>query len=141
MALRGDLPAFLARTRGGNTPIASQLASAGIGVLPVLFHSSRTTAGLFQFVILLSTVAVLVVYLIGSLAALRIRPGPLVAAPIIVGIGFALFAFYGSGLEASLWGLALLAAGLAIRAVMRRLNSSAATPPAAAPAAPPGSSA
>ena len=107
----------------------------------MFFNSSRTTAGLFQFVILLSTVAVLVVYLIGSLAALKLKPTPVAAAIITVGIGFALFAFYGSGLEANLWGLALLAAGLAVRTVMHRLNSSAATPPAGAPAAPPGSSA
>lgn len=140
MASRGDLPAVLARTRGPNTPVASQLASSAIVVLLVLFNSSRTTAGLFQFVILLSTVAVLVVYLIGSMAALRLRPGPLAALPIVVGLGFALFAFYGSGLEASLWGLALLAAGLGIRTLMHRLNSSAATGPAAAQAAPPGSS-
>lgn len=139
MALRGDLPAVLTRTRGANTPVVSQLASSAIVVLLVVFNSSRTTAGLFQFVILLSTVAVLVVYLIGSLAALRLRPTPIAALPILVGIGFALFAFYGSGLEANLWGLALLVAGLAIRALMRRLNSSAATAPAAAAAAPPGS--
>ena len=136
MALRGDLPAGLARTRGANTPVASQLISSAIVIALVLLNSSRTTASLFQFVILLSTVAVLIVYLIGSLEALRLRPTPLVALPIIVGIGFALFAFYGSGLEANLWGLALLAIGLAIRTVMRRLNSSAATVPEAVPAAP-----
>ena len=141
MALRRDLPAFLARTRGTNTPVVSQLASSAIVVLLVLFNTSRTTAGLFQFVVLLSTVAVLVVYLIGSLAALRLRPGPLAALPIVIGIGFALFAFYGSGLEANLWGLALLAAGLGIRTLMHRFNSSAATHPAAAPVAPPESSA
>ena len=90
--------------------------------------------------VLLSTVAVLVVYLIGSLAGLKLRPAPLAASVMVVGIGFALFAFYGSGLEANLWGLALLAGGLTIRALMRRFNSSAATPPAGAPAAPPGSS-
>ena len=134
MALRGDLPAVLTRTRGINTPIASQLASSAIVVLLVLFNSSRTTAGLFQFVILLSTVAVLVVYLIGSLAALKLRPPPLATLVIALGIGFALFAFYGSGLEANLWGLALLGAGLAIRALMHRFNS-ARTSPVAAPAA------
>jgi basic amino acid/polyamine antiporter, APA family len=141
MALRGDLPAAMMRIRGANTPIVSQLISSAIVITLVLLNSSRTTASLFQFVILLSTVAVLVVYLIGALEALRLRPTPLAALPILVGIGFALFAFYGSGLEANLWGLALLAAGLVIRTVMRSFNSRAATPPAAAPAAPPGSSA
>lgn len=125
MALRGDLPAALARTRGINTPVVSQMISAAIAILLVLFNSSRTTAGLFTFVILLSTVAVLVVYLIGSLAALRLRTTPPAALVIIVGVGFSLFAFYGSGREANLWGLALLAGGLAIRTLLHRLNSAA----------------
>ena len=103
----------------------------------VSFNSSRTTAGLFQFVILLSTVAVLVVYLVGSLEAFRLRPSPLATAPIIVGIGFALFAFYGSGLEANLWGLALLLGGLVIRTLMHRFSSPSAILPEGAPAAPP----
>ena len=137
MALRGDLPAVLTRTKGINTPIASQLASSAIVVLLVLFNSSRTTAGLFQFVILLSTVAVLVVYLIGSLAALKLRPSPLATLVIALGILFALFAFYGSGLEANLWGLALLGAGLAIRALMHRFNSATTSPVAEAAATAP----
>ncbi|MGH6783935.1 MAG: APC family permease, partial [Sphingomicrobium sp.] len=132
MALRGDLPKALSRTRGANTPVVSQLVSSAIVVLLVLFNSNRTTAGLFTFVILLSTVAVLVVYLVGSLAALKLRPSPLAALVIILGCGFSLFAFYGSGLEANLWGLALLAIGLAIRSVMHRLNSRATSPAAGA---------
>jgi APA family basic amino acid/polyamine antiporter len=136
MALRGDLPAVLARTRGINTPVVSQLVSSAIVILLVMFNSSRTTAGLFTFVVLLSTVAVLVVYLIGSLAALKLKPGPMAVAFIAIGVVFSLFAFYGSGLEANLWGLALLAGGLAIRAVMHRINSPAAIPPEDARAAP-----
>ena len=136
MALRGDLPAVLTRARGVNTPVVSQLVSSGIVILLVILNSSRTTAALFAFVVLLSTVAALVVYLIGSLAALRLKPTPLAVGVIVVGIAFSLFAFYGSGLEANLWGLALLAGGLVIRALMHRLNSTAAIRPADAPAAP-----
>jgi APA family basic amino acid/polyamine antiporter len=136
MALRGDLPYSLARTTPSNTPVVSQIVSSAIVILLVFFNSSRTTAGLFQFVVLLSTVAVLVVYLIGSLEALRLRPKPLATIPIVIGIGFALFAFYGSGVEANLWGLALLGGGLMVRALMHRFNSSPANPSEAASAAP-----
>ena len=137
MALRGDLPSAMARTRSANTPVVSQVVSSAIVILLVFFNSSRTTANLFQFVVLLSTVAVLVVYLIGSLEALRLRPTPLATIPIVIGIGFAIFAFYGSGLEAILWGLALLVGGLLIRAVMHRLNAAATSrAPEAASAAP-----
>lgn len=137
MALRRDLPAALARTRGINTPVISQMVASGIAIILVLLNSSRSTANLFTFVILLSTVAVLVVYVIGSFAALKLRPRPLARTVIMVGIAFALFAFYGAGLEANLWGLALLAIGLAVRALMHRFNSVAPNPPAVpAPALP-----
>ena len=63
---------------------------------------------------------------------------------IAVALLFSLFAMYGTGLEADLWCLVLLAAGLSIRMVVRRLNSrslAGSIPLAEAiPAAPPGSS-
>ena len=50
---------------------------------------------------------------------------------------FIAFATYGIGLEAGLWSVVLLAVGIAIRAVMHRLNSRATSPQAApAPTAP-----
>ena len=136
MALRGDLPAVLARTHHGNTPVISQLAASAIAVALVLANTSRETAGLFTFVILLATSATLWLYLAGALAALKKRRGRLATAAIIVGILYTGFAFYGIGWEANLWGLALMAGGLLIRSVMHRLNLPAATPPAAAAAAP-----
>jgi basic amino acid/polyamine antiporter, APA family len=137
MALRGDMPQALARTRGANTPIISQLVGSGLAILLVLLNSSKTTAGLFTFVILLSTVGALIIYLVGSIAALRQRPSGLAIAVILVGIAFSLFAFYGAGLEANLWGLVLVAAGFAIRWLIRSLNSRAPIPAAeTAPAAP-----
>jgi APA family basic amino acid/polyamine antiporter len=135
MALRGDLPAALAKTRGINTPVVSQAVAAGLAILLVLLNSSRTTAGLFTFVILLSTVSVLVVYLIGALAALKRRPGFGASAVVVAGILFIAFAFYGAGVEANLWGLVLLAIGVALRAVVRRIGRST-RPAAANPAAP-----
>ena len=138
MALRGDLPKLLSRTRGANTPVFAQIISAAIAVLLVMANMSKDTAGLFAFVILLSTSATLWLYLAGCIAALKL--GPSVGATLVIlgGILFTTFAFYGSGLEANLWGVALLAAGLLMRTVMRWLNSRAASrEPALAPAAPP----
>ena len=137
MALRGDLPAFLARTRGLNTPVASQLMAAGIASLLVISNASKTTANLFTFVILLSTSSVLVVYLIGSLAALKQRPKPFAALVITIGILFALFAFYGAGREANVWGLVLLGFGIVVRTILKA-GSSATPAPAPDPAAPRG---
>ncbi len=137
MALRGDLPAVLARTNKAGTPILSQLIAAALTVILVMLNMGRDTAGLFQFVILLATSATLWLYLAGALAALKQKPGPVATIIIFVGIVFTAFAFYGSGWEANMWGVVLLVTGLAIRAVMRALNSRGSTPvAAAAPAAP-----
>jgi basic amino acid/polyamine antiporter, APA family len=113
-----------------------------LAILLILANGSRSTAGLFTFVILLSTVSVLVVYFVGSLAAWK-HSRPAERPIVIVALGFSLFALWGSGAEANVWGLVLLVIGYALRVVMRRVNSRPSTSPAAAasPGAPPGSSA
>jgi basic amino acid/polyamine antiporter, APA family len=141
MALRGDLPGRLTRTDAANAPVISQLLASALTVILILLNSSKSTADLFTFVILLSTTSTLVLYLIGALAAWRRDTLILAKVVIALSIPFSLFAFYGAGIEANLWGLVLLIVGLAIRWLCRRINSSSATRPAAAPAAPPGSSA
>lgn len=138
MALRGDLPKALAQTRGINTPVVSQLVGSLIAIALVLLNSSKTTAGLFTFVVLLSTVGALVIYLVGSLAALRLRPSAPAMLVILVGIGFSLFAFYGAGLEANLWGLALVGGGFAIRALVNLAQRRSSREAERVPAAPPG---
>jgi len=137
MAMRGELPVVLARTRHGNTPVNAQLLSSALAIALVLANLSKSTAELFTFMALLTTSATLWLYLASALAALKQRPKGLPRVVIFLGLAFTLFAFYGSGIEANLWSLALLAGGAAIYLLMRRLNSRAATPePALAPAAP-----
>lgn len=139
MALRGDLPAIMARTRGANTPIVSQLVAAALVIMLLLANNSRTTANLYTFIILLSTAALIPVYFFGALAAWKLSPTIRTRSIVLVALLFVAFATYGIGLEADLWGLVLLAGGLAIRAVVRRFSSRASSPElAAAPAAPPG---
>jgi basic amino acid/polyamine antiporter, APA family len=136
MALRGDLPRGLARTNAKGTPVLGQIVSAGLAILLVLANSSRTTAGLFTFIILVSTVAVLVLYVVAGLATGVRERSTGVRALVVAGIVFAAFAFYGSGLEASLWGLGLAMSAFPVRAISRLLNGS--SPVAAViPIAPP----
>jgi APA family basic amino acid/polyamine antiporter len=139
MGLRGDLPAFLARTSRENTPYVSLILAALLTLVLVLLNTSKSTAQLFMFVILLTTTATLVVYVIGAVAALRTHPSAAATGAIALSILFSLFAFYGAGLEANLWGVVLLAIGLAIRWCCRRLTSSpggSSLPAEAVPAAP-----
>ena len=134
MALRRDLPAFMARTReisrgaaGASdtvgTPVAAQVLGSALSVILILANASRDTAGLFAFVVLLSTAGALVVYLLGTLAAWRTSPGPGARIVLVVALAFTAFAIYGSGLEADLWCLVLLAIGIGLRAMMHRLHA------------------
>src|SRR5437763_4259297 len=135
MALRGDLPVIMARTRGVNTPVVAQIVGSGLTILLLLANSSRATASLFTFIILLSTAAIVVVYLIAALAAWKVSPAPAARFIVAIGILFIAFATFGIGLEAGAWGLVLLAIGYVLRLAMHRINSSvSATPGGAAQA-------
>ena len=142
MALRGDLPAIITRTRGANTPVVAQILVAVLIIL-LLLNSSRSTANLYTFIVLLSTAAIIVLYFVGALAAWKVSPSIGARAIVVGAVMFSAFAAYGTGLEACLWCIGLLAVGLAIRAGMRRFNSRAETnlPVVMTPSAPPGSSA
>ena len=143
MALRGDLPAIITRTRGANTPVVAQMLVAVLIILLLLANSSRSTANLYTFIVLLSTAAIIVLYFVGALAAWKVSPSIGARAIVVGAVIFSAFAAYGTGLEACLWCIGLLAVGLAIRAGMRRFNSRAETnlPVVVTPVAPPGSSA
>jgi len=141
MALRGDLPAVFARTRGAaKTPIAAQLLGSGFAILLIfLANAGRETAKIYAFVILLSTASVLILYLAGALAAWKQSRAPIARLILALAVAFIVFAFWGAGAEPDSWGLVLLAIGLVVRALMRRLNSRGSTPAMeTAPAAPPG---
>jgi len=137
MGLRGDLPAIMARTGRGNIPVGAHVVGGALTILLIVANSSKATASLFTFVILLSTAAILFVYTLGALAAWKESAATTTRALIVVALLFILFAIYGSGLEADLWCLVLLAIGFALRLLVRRFSSTATSRAAAAsPAAP-----
>lgn len=136
MAMKGDLPKALARTNARGTPVLSQVISAGLGIVLVLSNASRSTAGLFTFIILVSTVAVLILYVTAALAVVVTDRKPNIRILAAAGFLISAYAFYGAGLEASLWGLGLCVSALPVRAVTRWLSGSS-QPAAAIPGAPP----
>jgi APA family basic amino acid/polyamine antiporter len=142
MALRGDLPTIVTRTRGANTPVVSQVLVAVLITLLLLANSSRSTANLYTFIILLSTAGIIVLYFVSALAAWKANSSTGARSIVVGAVLFSAFAAYGTGLEACLWGIALLAVGLIIRAAMRRFNSNAETnlPAVLNPVVPPESS-
>jgi APA family basic amino acid/polyamine antiporter len=140
MALRGDMPKAMGWTRGANTPVVAQIVGTVISVLVLLANYSKATASIYTFIILLGTASVVIVYLAGTFSAWKNSPRIGQRLVLSFALMFIAFATYGIGLEPVLWSLVLLAIGIAIRTLMHRINSAAATPQAAVPAAPPGSS-
>jgi APA family basic amino acid/polyamine antiporter len=140
VARNGDLPKVLTRTDASDTATAALIAAAAIAALMVFASSSRGFVQLYVFITLVSTVSVLVLYLVGAAAALRHRMGTRARLLVFVGIIYAIWTFVGSGAEAFVWGMALLAIGWPVRLISRWLNGSS---PAAAErsAGPPESSA
>ena len=129
LGLRHDLPSVMARTSRGNTPIVSQVAGSMIAILLIVSNSSRGSAGLFTFVILLGTAGVLVLYLAGALSAWRLVTSNAGRAGLVVALLFILFAFYGAGFEADAWCLVLLAIGVAVRVGVQHLGGRIAETP------------
>ena len=138
MALRGDLPRVFARIRGANTPVMAQLLAAVLTILLILANSNRATAGLFTFVILLSTAGVLVLYGVGALAAWKQSREIGQRTTTVVALIFVAFAFYGVGVEAAGWSLVLLAIGYALRLAKHftRSRTGSSPAPVGIPAAP-----
>jgi APA family basic amino acid/polyamine antiporter len=103
MARAGLLPAWFGRTSAHDVPVRVLIAASVLASLLVLFNASKSLAGVFAFAALLTTCASLWLYLAICVAALVRRVAVPAAA---VGLGFALFAFWGAGTQAS--GLSLL---------------------------------
>ena len=132
MARDGVFPGWFARLSGAGTPVRAQLLSTGLATLLIVSNYSRSIGQLFTFMALLATVATLVMYVITALAALRLmkrgdirRTAALVAAASL-GTVYGFWTFYGAGAEATGWGAVLLASGIPVYFLMRRLRE---TPP------------
>jgi APA family basic amino acid/polyamine antiporter len=133
MARAGVFPAWLGGTTAIGTPVRAQVVSSAVTSLLIVSNYAGSLAAVFTFVILISTVSTLFLYVAAAIAALKLRVGSLFAVP---GLAFAGFAFWGAGSRATLWGVALLAVGLPIYLLMRRSGRSSPEPelaPAALP--------
>ncbi len=136
MSLRNDMPRYFSRTNRFNAPYAAQLASVGLGFILLGLNQAKGTTQLFTFITLLAADAVLYLYSAAAIAAAIKDRKPLTTIACVIGLAFVLFAFYGSGIEAFLLSLALLAAG----GVVFFFRKPSTTPPReVAPAAPGGS--
>jgi APA family basic amino acid/polyamine antiporter len=126
LAHRRLLPAAFARDNRFASPWITQIVSSGLASAIVYANYSRGLADLFAFMVKVTTSTAIILYIVGSLAALllerrgAIRVSTGFAAATVASFVYSCWAFYGAGLEASLWSAAMTAAGLPIYLFMRR---------------------
>lgn len=142
VAREGLIPAWFARLNSREIPWRIHLLSTGLATLLVIANFTQSLAKLFTFMVLVTTSASLIFYLVGALAALSLRARGRLAGSTgfilitLAGIAYCLWAFYGAGIEASLWTLAMTAVAIPVYWIMRWVNRSspaAAARPAGSP--------
>jgi APA family basic amino acid/polyamine antiporter len=134
MAKDGAFPKVFAKTSKRNTPVVALVFGSMLVTTLVFLNAGDTTVRVFTFMVLLATTACLVMYLVCSLALLRLQwQGGLggarrgtagLAAVALVGIVYSLWAIAGAGTKALLWGLVLFAMGGPVYWTMRRRKAS-----------------
>lgn len=133
MARDGLFPAFLGGQAANGTPRNAHLFTSTLLTLVILMNSSRSLASMFEFLILLTTAIVLVMYFGCAAAAFRlIQKGEMRAGfgfrlTLLLAALYACWTIYGAGSEALIWGVALLMAGLPIFWILRRTGGSKAS--------------
>lgn len=116
----GLFPKLFARVDARGTPAAGLLISSGLTTALVATNYSGSLVSVFTFSILLSTAATLLPYVVSSAAWLWRGHGVGSRVVAALALAYSLYALAGTGHEAWLWGLALVASGLPIYAWRRR---------------------
>ncbi|WP_427963668.1 amino acid permease [Altererythrobacter sp.] len=111
MASKGELPRWFAVTDANGTPRRALIVSSLIGSVVLMLNTSRSTQGLFEFLLLLTTSAALWCYLGVALAAWKLNIARFWAVP---GALYALWALWGAGIYVSSLSFALLLAGIPV---------------------------
>jgi APA family basic amino acid/polyamine antiporter len=122
LAAAGDglFPRRFARIDRNGTPAFGVIVGSVLATVLVIASYSRSLVQLFTFILLLSTSAILLPYAASSAAWLRSggkNGGRIVASLALV---YSIYALFGAGAEALLWGAVLLLAGLPVYFWMRR---------------------
>jgi APA family basic amino acid/polyamine antiporter len=141
--LQGQIPLAMARDKlfpvtfgrlsSRGTPVAGLVISSLLVTLLIAINYSKTLVELFTFIILLSTLTALLPYVSSALAHLVLQrktkqpidKPTLIRSSIIalLALLYSLWAVYGVGLEAFLWGIVLILTGIPVYIWLRRKPS------------------
>ncbi len=132
MARNGVFPAIFGRLSARNTPQFAMIFGSSLVSALILMNSAKSMVDIFTFMVLLSTTACLVMYVLCALALLRLQwTGKLpntgkgsraIAVVAVVAALYSLWAIVGAGATAVKWGFVLLLAGVPVFWIMRRVN-------------------
>lgn len=115
-AFEGVAPGVFARLNRGEAPWVSLVVSSALASVLLLLNYSRGLVGAFTFLIIMTTVATLIGYLMTALAEVkrswRNAHGWVTIA--VIAAVYSAFAIFGAGQEALVWGLVLAAAGVPV---------------------------
>ena len=120
LARDGLFPAFMGKESANGTPRNAHLFTSTLLTLVILMNSSRSMSSMFEFLIVLTTAIVLVMYFGCAAAAFRLMTTgqlPVTAGFKVILLLAALYScwtIYGAGAEALIWGVVLLLAGFPV---------------------------
>jgi APA family basic amino acid/polyamine antiporter len=123
------IPGVFARESTRMTPTNAICLTSSLSMIMVLMNFGKGMVEVFTFMILLSTTAILVMYLMCALSVLKLiftgqldgsggRVGLALAG--VLGAVYSLWALIGAGREAVMWGFALLAVAIPVYFLMQR---------------------
>jgi len=120
MAKNGEFPRVFARDSARSMPAFALIFSSCLVSVLILLNYQKSMATIFGFMILLSTAACLVLYLMCALALLRLAIAGRIPAPKgitssavlgVIAALYSLWAIVGAGAEIIAWGAGLLLLG------------------------------
>ncbi|WP_296677176.1 amino acid permease [Novosphingobium sp.] len=125
MARGGVFPRWFAKENANGTPVRGHLVSSVLLTGMILINSQKGMGKLFEFIGSVSIAAGLVAYLLSALAAIRlVGDDRRLTAAALVAAAFTLWAEWGLGWQANLYGGALILAGLTLYPLVRTAGSS-----------------
>ena len=124
LARDGVFPRWFGKTTGAGTPVRAQILAAIAATLLIGMNYTSSMTKIFALLTLISVTATLVLYTACAAAALylvarRQLTGTLLAICAAVGLAFSIWTYWGAGIEATLWGAALIASGVPIWILVR----------------------
>lgn len=113
----GQLPGWMGRTNARDIAVVPLVLASSLACAVLLLGAVRGGAGIMEFLIRVTTVSGVWIYLFAGLAALKAGVRPVLAG---ISVLFALAIMFGGGAEPVLLSLGLMATALPLYAIARR---------------------